>query len=92
MTGNKLVFTSLDENLGGFVTFSDGSKLQVQGIGNNNTLGINQLQNFLYFEGLKANLIRISQLCDDQHIVHFTKMECNIFEKLGDFVFKGKNE
>jgi len=34
----------------------------------------------LYLEGLKANLLSISQFCDNDLVVQFSKKECNIFD------------
>ena len=43
----------------------------------------------MFVEGLKANLISISQLCDAQHQVQFSKTECFIFDKNGTCLMKG---
>jgi len=34
-------------------------------------------------EGLKANLLSISQLCDDNLVVQISKKECNVFNNNG---------
>lgn len=80
----------MNENPEDYATFSDDNKLQVQGRDNIKTPKINQLQNVLYDKELKANLISISHLCDNQHILNFTKNECKILDKHGDCVLKGK--
>ena len=37
-----------------------------------------------YFDGLKANLLSISQICDNRLNVLFTKYECEILDGGGD--------
>ena len=40
-----------------------------------------RLKSVLHIEGLKANLISISQLCDQNLVVKFTKNNCKVFNK-----------
>ncbi|XP_060972451.1 uncharacterized protein LOC133038346 [Cannabis sativa] len=54
----------------------DGNKGQIAGRGDVNVNGAAQLTNVLYVRGLKANLISIGQLCDDNLSVSFTKTQC----------------
>jgi hypothetical protein len=44
----------------------------------------------LYVEGLKANLLSINQLCDDDLVVQFSKKECNIFDNNGKWLMGGE--
>ena len=70
--------TSLDE---GSVTFGDNNKGKIIGkwtIGNKSNLLI---EDVLLVEGLKYNLLSISQLCDKGYIVRFETNAC-IIEKL----------
>ena len=47
-----------------FVTFGDGAKGEILGIGDLINHGLPNLENVLLVKGLTANLISISQLCD----------------------------
>ena len=47
-----------------YVTFGDGAKGKIVGIGNLIKHGLPRLNNVLLVKGLAANLISISQLCD----------------------------
>jgi transposase InsO family protein len=41
-------------------------------------------------EGLKENLLSISQFCDDDLVVQFSKKECNIFDNNGKWLMGGE--
>ena len=41
-------------------------------------------------DGLKTNLLSISQLCNNSHEVHFSANECIIVDKKGKTVLHGK--
>ena len=55
MTGNKGLFKTLFEGNIGTVTFGDGSKFVIRGIGTMDILGLP-----VFVDGLKANLLSIS--------------------------------
>ncbi|KAM6553934.1 hypothetical protein CsatB_014696 [Cannabis sativa] len=76
MTGNKKLLVNFKDEKGGSVTFGDGNKGQIAGRGDVNVNGAAHLTNVLYVRGLKANLISIGQLCDDNLSVSFTKTQC----------------
>ena len=66
MTGDKEQFNKLDAKDGGYVTFGDNTKGKIIGIGeiglgNPQSLSIHHV---LFIDGLKHNLLSISQLCD----------------------------
>ena len=65
MTGNKSFFETLVMEEGGKVTFGDGSKRNVVGKGTIPVPGLPSLSDALYVDGLKANLISISHLSDE---------------------------
>jgi hypothetical protein len=44
----------------------------------------------LYVKGLKANLLSISQFCDNDLVVQFSKKECNIFDSSGKWLTGGE--
>jgi hypothetical protein len=41
-------------------------------------------------EGLKANLLSMSQFCDNDLVVQFSKKECNIFDSSGKWLMGGQ--
>ncbi|KAI3457213.1 hypothetical protein Pfo_013876 [Paulownia fortunei] len=65
---------------GGRVTFGDRFKGQILGKGTLNMEGLPILKNMLHIEGLKANLISISQLCDQNLLVKFNKDSRQVFD------------
>ena len=78
MTGDINKFTTLVPKNGGHVTFGDNSKGKILGIG---TIGIAPnptIENVLYVDGLRHNLLSISQLCDIGFKVDFNKTHCTI--------------
>jgi hypothetical protein len=52
--------------------------------------GLGTSQEALYVEGLKANLLSISQFCDNDLVVQFSKKECNIFDSSGKWLMGGE--
>ena len=71
MTRDKSLFKSLKEKVGDYVTFSDGSHTQVLGKGTVKIPGLPILKDVLYIKGLKANLLSITQICDEDFLVQF---------------------
>ena len=84
MTGNKGLFKTLFEGKIGTVTFGDGSKSVIRGIGTVDIPGLPVFKDVWYVDGLKANLLSISQICDNGLNVLFTKYECEILDGGGD--------
>ena len=71
MTGNKAMFAAFPPKDGGCVTFGDNNKGKIIGVG---SIGKNPsliIENILFVEGLKHNLLSISQLCDKGYRVIF---------------------
>ena len=60
MTGNKGLFKTLFERKIGIVTFGDGSKSVVRGIGTVDIPRLPVFEDVWYVDGLKANLLSIS--------------------------------
>ena len=89
MTGNKGLFKTLLEGKIGTVTFGDGSKSVIRGIGTVDIPGLPVFEDVWYFGGLKANLLSISQICDNGLNVLFTKYECEILDGGGDCMCVG---
>ncbi|CAM8987614.1 unnamed protein product [Rhodiola kirilowii] len=72
-----------------FVTFGDGGKGQVIGCGTLKVPDLPVLEDTLLVEGLKVNLISISQLCDGGYHVKFTHKSCQVLDKDGGILMKG---
>ena len=62
MTGDKLLFKSLKEKVGDYVTFSDGSHAQVLGKGTVEIPRLPLSKDVLYIKWLKVNLLSITQM------------------------------
>ena len=52
--------------------------------------GMSKLKNVYLVDGLKTNLLSISQLCDNSHEVYFSANECIIVDKKRKTVLNGK--
>jgi len=78
MTVDASKFISISIKQDEHVTYGDNNKGKILGkgtIGNENSLLIHDV---LYFEGLKHNLLSISQLCDRGYQVNFRTNSCEI--------------
>ncbi|CAM8877823.1 unnamed protein product [Rhodiola kirilowii] len=64
-------------------------KGQVIGCGTLKVSDLPVLKDTLLVEGLKVNLISISQLCDSGHHVKFTHNSCQVLDKEGGTLMKG---
>jgi len=80
MTGDKTLLKKIQMGRGGKITYGDRSQSKVIGKGLIDILGLGASQEALYVEGLKANLLSISQFCDNDLMVQFSKKESNIFD------------
>ena len=60
------------------VTFGDNSKARVVGIGSVGFAGTTQVEQVLLVDGLKHNLLSLSQSCDEGNIVTFDHDKCII--------------
>ena len=89
MIGDKSLFKSLKEKVGDYVTFDDGSHAQVLGKGIVEIPGLPLLKDVLYIKGLKVNLLSITQICDEDFLVQFSKKGCIIIDEEGIQVFEG---
>ena len=84
MTGNKALFKTLFEGKIGTIMFGNGSKSVIRGIGTVDILGLPVFEDVWYVDGLNANLLSISQICDNGLNVLFTKYEYEILDGGGD--------
>ena len=89
VTGDKSLFKTLKEKVGDYVTFGDGSHTQVLGKGTIEIPGLPLLKDILYIKGLKANLLSITQICDEDFLVQFSKKGCKIINEEGIQVLEG---
>lgn len=72
-----------------YVTFGDGAKGEMNGVGKLVCHGLPRLDDVLLVKGLKANLICISQLCDQGLKVNFTKSECVVSDVKDNVLMRG---
>ncbi|GAA0159281.1 hypothetical protein LIER_43475 [Lithospermum erythrorhizon] len=89
MTGNRANLTCIKEVKTDFVTFGGGEKGKIVGKGALNVEGLPNLEEVLLVEGLTANLISISQLCDSGLKVAFDKNTCNVSNQNDDLIMQG---
>ena len=81
MTGNRSFFKVFESKKGGNVTFGDGSKSQIKRKGIISLPGLPDIANVLYVKGLKVNLLSISQICDQDFMVLFSKGKCLVRDR-----------
>ena len=91
MTGDINQFSHLALKAKGFVTYGDNNKGRILGKGKVGAPPFTSIEDVLYVEGLKHNLLSISQLCDKGFKINFTKDECLIEDKVThEVILKGK--
>ncbi|XP_024011253.1 uncharacterized protein LOC112086523 [Eutrema salsugineum] len=90
MTGNRSYLRNFKKIKGGRVTFGDGSVGAIQGKGITKDEDQPDLVNVYLVQGLKANLISISQLCDEGLIVIFTNKGCRAVNDDGQIILAGE--
>ena len=81
MIGDKSFFTSLKDYNGGTVTFGDKSLACVKDKGSVFILGCPKLDRVLYMDKLKANLLSINQIGDNEHRANFSQSLCKVINK-----------
>src|ERR1044072_8549059 len=82
MTGDINHFSNLVLKAKGYVTYGDNNKGKILGIGKVGAPPFTSIEDVLYAEGLKHNLLSISQLCDKGFKIKFTKDECLIIDEV----------
>lgn len=70
-------------------TFGDDRNRRVILIGTVNVPEMLKIEKVLLVKGLHVNLINISQICDDDVQVKFTKRQCLVVDKVGNNLMKG---
>ncbi|CAJ2645214.1 unnamed protein product [Trifolium pratense] len=89
MTGDKQLFSKLTMKEGGSVGFGGNQKGKIIGTGTvgNSSLSINDVW---LVDGLKHNLLSISQFCDNGYVVIFNKESCTVSKQSDNsIIFKG---
>ncbi|KAF5932418.1 hypothetical protein HYC85_028589 [Camellia sinensis] len=71
------------------VTFEDSGTSRVIGKGSISVAGLPKLENALLVDGLKENLLSISQMCDSHPEVLFSRNKSEILDKRGNIVMHG---
>ena len=79
-TRNQTLFKVFESKKGGNVTFGDGRKSQIKGKGIIFLPRLPNITNVLYMEGLRVNLLSISQICDQDFMVLFLKGKCLVMD------------
>ncbi|KAI3665009.1 hypothetical protein L6452_43625 [Arctium lappa] len=77
ITGDKKLLSSFKAKFGGAVTFGDNMQGQIKGYGELTTGNVS-VSKVAYVDGLKHNLISISQLCDHGFDVKFQEKHCSL--------------
>ena len=81
MTWDINNFTTLSRyHEGGTITFKDDSKGKIVGMGNIKISSSPLIENVILVDGLKHNLLNISQLCDKSLRVIFDDSTCSVFK------------
>ncbi|KAJ9551954.1 LOW QUALITY PROTEIN: hypothetical protein OSB04_015999 [Centaurea solstitialis] len=88
MTGSKSVLSNYREERGPAVTFGGNGKGQTRGYGTL-TNGVTTFKRVAYVEGLMHNLLSISQLCDKNHKVSFSKKKCKVKNRRKEVILTG---
>ncbi|CAA0813882.1 Unknown protein, partial [Striga hermonthica] len=81
MTGLRSNLTNIMPGPSSSVTFGDGAKNKVLGVGCLDVPGLPKLKNVLLVQNLKANLLSISQLCDQGLYMNFTRTLCHVSDQ-----------
>ena len=89
MTGDQSLFNVFKSKKGGNVTFGDGSKSQIKGKGIISLPRLPDIANVLYVEGLRVNLLSISQIYDQDFMVLFLKGKCLVMDESGKKLISG---
>jgi hypothetical protein len=89
MTGVENYLKDVKAYTTSFMTFRDGAKGEILGIGKLINNDLPNLENVLQVKGLTVNLISISQLCDQGLKVNFTKSECLVSNEEDEVLMKG---
>lgn len=91
MTGDKKKFIKLEDWNGGSMRFGDNSSIKIKERGTLHIDGKLKAHDVYYVEGLKHNLLSVSQMCDKGYKFTFDSKGCQIRkERNGQLVVEGK--
>ena len=68
------------------MTFGDESTTIIKGKRSIDFSNLPTFHTVLFVNGHKANLLIISQFCDEDHSIQFSKDECNIYNHAGKWI------
>jgi len=88
MTSDPNLFATLSSCTGGMTTFRDDGKCKIIGIKTISKKPFPILENILLVDGLKANLISISQLCAKGMNIIFRPSKCIIIDCEENLLFE----
>ncbi|XP_062100438.1 uncharacterized protein LOC133806339 [Humulus lupulus] len=88
MTGDRTILTNIRPMQCGTMTFGNCVSGNVIGMGTLNYRGLPHLKNIMLVEGLKANLLSISQICDQGYIVNFDRENYYVLNFDGDCILE----
>lgn len=86
MIGDKYKFFHLEDYDGGFMKFGDNSGIHIRGKGTLLLKNDIPIHDVYYVEGLKHNLLSVSQICDNGYNVSFNSQSCVIKSSFGKTV------
>jgi hypothetical protein len=78
MSGDRKSFLTLEKKEGESVTFENNKTTTIKGKGTIGKINSAKIENIHYVEGVKHNLISVSQLCDNGLEVTFKTNSCEI--------------
>ena len=84
MTRDRSLFKKFKPKKCGNVTFRYGSKSQIKRKEIISLLELPNIANVLYVEGPRVNLLSISQICDQDFMVLFSKGRCLVLNELDE--------
>ena len=89
MTGVKEFLVNIEPCSTSYVTFGDGSKGKIIGMGRLVHDGLPSLDKVLLVMALSANFFSFSQLCDEVFNVNFTKSVCLVTNVKSEVLMMG---
>ncbi|XP_070055528.1 uncharacterized mitochondrial protein AtMg00300-like [Nicotiana tomentosiformis] len=90
MTRSTNYFLSLKVLQGGSVSFGNGKKGYILGVGRIGKSLSHSIENVYYVNGLKYNLLSVSQICDKGNKVEFVSKICTVTIVTGEVVLVAK--
>ena len=93
MIGERSIFLNLKLLEVGAVAFGGIGKEKITSIGKIGIPFVASVDNLLYVEGMKCNLLSLSQFCDHDYIMSFNKEKCIVKTKYDNsfFIIKQHN-